>query len=69
MQKLIKWVIAITEIMHSIFEVAKFESLRSLGVSYKDLEDMGILLPVTYFQIKYLKPAFIVKIYLLDHTL
>ena len=40
------------------FEVARVESLRSLGVSYKDLEDMGILLPVTYFQIKYLKPAF-----------
>ena len=40
------------------FEVARVESLRSLGVSYKNLEDMGILLPVTHFQIKYLKPAF-----------
>ena len=40
------------------FEVARVESLRSLGVSYKDLEDMGIILPVTHFQIKYLKPAF-----------
>ena len=40
------------------FEVARVESLRSLGVAYKDLEDMGILLPVTHFQIKHLKPAF-----------
>ncbi|GIR58266.1 MAG: hypothetical protein CM15mP65_08470 [Crocinitomicaceae bacterium] len=40
------------------FEVARVESLRSLGVAYKDLEDMGIILPVTHFQIKYLKPAF-----------
>ena len=40
------------------FEVARVESLRNLGVSYKDLEDMGIILPVTHFQIKYLKPAF-----------
>ena len=27
------------------FEVARVESLRSLEISYKDLEDMGILLP------------------------
>ena len=27
------------------FEVARIETLRSLGVSYKDLENSGILLP------------------------
>ena len=58
MQKQIKWVIATTEIMLSILKWQELNLLRSLGISYKDLEDMGILLPVTHFQIKYLKPAF-----------
>lgn len=40
------------------FEVARVESLRELGVSYRDLEDQGILLPVSEFSIKYYKPAF-----------
>ena len=40
------------------FEVARVEMLRSLGVSYKMLEDQGILLPVTDFSIRYIKPAY-----------
>lgn len=40
------------------FEVARVEALRNLGVSYKDMELQGVLLPVTDFTIKYLKPAF-----------
>ena len=40
------------------FEVARVEALRSLGVSYKVLEDEGTLLPVSEFNIKYLKPAY-----------
>ncbi len=40
------------------FEVARVESLRSLGFSYKKLEDSGILLPVRDFSITYYKPAF-----------
>ena len=40
------------------FEVARVEMLRNLGVSYKMLEDQGILLPVTDFSIKYIKPAY-----------
>lgn len=39
------------------FEVARVESLRSLGISYKELEDDGVLLPVVDFNIKYKKPA------------
>lgn len=39
------------------FEVGRVESLRSLGISYKDIEDMGIILPVVEMQIKYLRPA------------
>ncbi|MDG1798938.1 MAG: thioesterase family protein [Flavobacteriales bacterium] len=39
------------------FEVARVETLRSLGVSYKDLENSGILLPVSEYNIKYILPA------------
>lgn len=41
----------------SYFEVARVEALRNVGINYKALEDEGILLPVSEFQIKYLKPA------------
>ena len=40
------------------FEVGRVELLRSIGLSYKSLEDMNIFLPVTKFKIKYLKPSF-----------
>ena len=40
------------------FEVARVEALRQLGVSYKDMEDGGISLPVLEYKIKYLKPAY-----------
>ena len=40
------------------FEVGRVETLRELGLSYKELEDSGIILPVYTFSIKYLKPAF-----------
>ncbi len=40
------------------FEVARVELLRSIGFSYKKLEEEGIMLPVFEFTIKYFKPAF-----------
>lgn len=39
------------------FEVARVETLRSLGVRYKDLEESGIWLPVLNFSIDYYRPA------------
>lgn len=39
------------------FEVARVEALRSLGCTYRALEDSGVLMPVTQFQISYKKPA------------
>lgn len=40
------------------FEVARVEALRALGISYKSLEDEGVILPVVEYSIKYFKPAF-----------
>lgn len=40
------------------FEVGRVEALRSLGFSYKELEDDGVMLPVHDLQVKYHKPAF-----------
>lgn len=39
------------------FEIGRVEAIRNLGVSYKDIEDMGIILPVVELSIKYLRPA------------
>ena len=40
------------------YEIGRVELLRSLGVSYKDIEEMGFALPVVSFKIDYKKPAF-----------
>ncbi len=42
----------------SYYEVGRVEALRSLGLSYREMEDSGIMLPVFHFSIKYYKPAF-----------
>ena len=39
------------------FEVGRVETLRSLGMSYKQLEEEGIMLPVSEFSVKYFAPA------------
>ncbi len=39
------------------FEIGRVETLRSLGVSYKSLEEKGIMLPVVDLGVKYIKPA------------
>ena len=41
----------------SYFEVARVESLRQLGLSYKELEEMGVMLPVLENRSKYLSAA------------
>ena len=38
-------------------EVARVETLRKHGISYKELEEKGILLPVRNYSIKYVSPA------------
>src|SRR5437867_13190280 len=39
------------------FEVARVESIRELGLSYKNMEAMGIIMPLVEFHTKYLRPA------------
>lgn len=39
-------------------EVGRVELLRKLGMSYKELEDEGYMLPVSDFSISYKQPAF-----------
>lgn len=39
------------------FEMGRIEWLRKLGVSYKKMEETGIMLPVINLNINYLKPA------------
>ena len=40
-----------------LYEIARVETLRSLGVSYKDLEDNGIGLPVYQHNSTFLAPG------------
>ena len=42
----------------SYYEVGRVEALRSLGMSYREMEDSGIMLPVLTYSIKYFKPSF-----------
>ncbi len=39
------------------FEVARVESIRGLGLSYADMEKLGVILPVIEVNCKYLRPA------------
>jgi acyl-CoA thioester hydrolase len=39
------------------FEVGRVEALRSIGMSYKNMEKAGIMLPVSEFSVKYKLPA------------
>lgn len=39
------------------FEVGRVEALRNLGMSYKQLEEQGVMLPVSEFSVKYKYPA------------
>jgi acyl-CoA thioester hydrolase len=40
------------------YEIGRVELIRSLGISYKQLEESGVMLPVLDFKIRYVKPAF-----------
>ncbi len=39
------------------FEVARAESIRQLGFSYKDMEAAGVIMPIVELHTKFLRPA------------
>ncbi len=39
------------------YEVARTDLMRKIGLSYRQLEDMGIIMPVVEMKIRYYKPA------------
>lgn len=39
------------------YEIGRTEALRSLGFTYKGLEEMGIIMPVVDMKIKFLRPV------------
>jgi len=39
------------------FEVARAESIRNLGFSYKEMEEAGVIMPVVEMLTKFLRPA------------
>ena len=40
------------------YEQARVETMRSLGIPYKKMEELGFLLPVVDLNIHFIKPAF-----------
>lgn len=41
----------------TFYEVGRVESLRNLGLSYRELEEQGVMMPVYTCKSKYLAPA------------
>lgn len=39
------------------FEVGRVEALREIGMTYRSMEDQGVMLPVSEFCVKYLSSA------------
>jgi acyl-CoA thioester hydrolase len=39
------------------FEVGRVESIRQLGITYKQIEAMGVVMPIVDFHAKFLRPA------------
>lgn len=39
------------------YEVGRAEAIRQLGFTYRELEEMGIMMPVAELNVKYFRPA------------
>ena len=39
------------------YEVGRAEAIRQLGFTYRQLEEMGIMMPVAELKVKYIRPA------------
>ena len=40
-----------------LYEIGRTEALRSLGLTYKEIEAAGVIMPVTEFHCRFLRPA------------
>jgi acyl-CoA thioester hydrolase len=40
------------------YEIGRTELIRSLGISYKEMEDSGVMLPASSLRVNYIKPAY-----------
>lgn len=40
-----------------LYEIGRTEALRSLGLTYKEIEATGVIMPVTEMHIRFLRPA------------
>jgi acyl-CoA thioester hydrolase len=39
------------------FEVGRAESIRQLGFTYRDMEELGVIMPIVELHTKYIRPA------------
>jgi acyl-CoA thioester hydrolase len=39
------------------FEVARAEAMRQIGMTYKQMEEMGVFMPISKMEIKYFRPG------------
>ena len=39
------------------YEIGRTEALRSLGITYKNVEELGVIMPVVEIHTKFLRPA------------
>jgi acyl-CoA thioester hydrolase len=40
------------------YEVGRVEAMRNLGMSYREMEEQGVMMPIASMQIKYIRPAY-----------
>jgi acyl-CoA thioester hydrolase len=51
------------------YEIARAEAIRGLGITYLDIEAMGVMMPVVSLQCKFLRPARYDDVLLIKTTL
>lgn len=52
------------------FETGRVEALRSLGLSYKSMEDkLGVFMPVMNMNVRYLRPCYYDELLILETTI
>ncbi len=40
------------------YEVGRAEAMRELGMTYREMEAQGVMMPIASMQLKYIRPAF-----------